>query len=92
MSAESDFGFLNLSRFYRVSQKNLNPCLMGHKGRQKWHEDKSSVRVLEKFIFYLECNRIKTAEKKLLPIQLPVSSFILSVTELRQVFENMNAF
>ena len=49
MSAESDLGFLNLSRFYMVSQKNLDPCLMGHKGCQKWHEDKSSVGVLEKF-------------------------------------------
>ena len=49
MSAESDLGFLNLSRFYMVSQKNLDPCLMGHKGRQKLHEDKSRVRVLEKF-------------------------------------------
>ena len=51
ISAESDFGFLNLSRFYSLQgvKKNLDPCLMGHKGCQKWHEDKSSVSVLQKF-------------------------------------------
>ena len=32
MSAKSNLGFLNLSKFYRVSQKNLDSSLMGHKG------------------------------------------------------------
>ena len=52
MSTKSNLGFLNLSKFYRVSQKNLDPSLMGHKGCQKWHEDKSRVS-LEKLSFYL---------------------------------------